>query len=248
MMYFPSSDLPAPASVNLPTAERVDLTTQDGLTLGAWFVPARGMATGYTVIVFNGNAGHRGYRAPLADGLSRAGMAVLLFDYRGYGGNPGLPYEEGIARDARAALAYVRGRSPEVDSRRIVFFGESLGGAVAVRLASEFAPAALVLRSPFSSMSAVARVHFPVARVLDWLLRDRYDAAAIMPRLRSPLLIIAGDDDHIVPLEDSERLFALAREPKRLLILPGADHNDDALTEGPRVIQAVAEWLSGPRP
>jgi hypothetical protein len=174
-------------------------------------------------------------------------MAVLLFDYRGYGGNPGLPHEEGIARDARAALAHVRGRVPRVDERRIVFFGESLGAAVAVRLASEFAPAALILRSPFTSLSAMARLHVPLAYALVWLLRERYDSAALMPRLRSPLLMIAGDADQIVPLEDSEQLFDLAEAPKRLVIVEGADHNDDALTDGPQVIRSVIEWLSGDR-
>jgi len=94
MMYFPASDVGSPRDAGLPTAEVVTLETEDHLELGAWFVPPAVAPTGYTVIVFNGNAGHRGYRGGIGRGLAERGMAVLLFDYRGYGGNPGLPHEE----------------------------------------------------------------------------------------------------------------------------------------------------------
>lgn len=240
LVYFPSNAVPAPMAVGLDNAEEATFDTEDGLTLGAWFVPACAASSGYTAIVFNGNAGHRGYRAALASGLARAGIAVLLFDYRGYGGNPGLPYEKGIIRDSRAALQYVRARE-DVDPRRIVFFGESLGAAVAVQLAAEFAPAALILRSPFSSMRAMARVHLGPAP--GWMLRDRYDSISVIDRIGSPLLVIAGDRDGIVPIEDSETLFNRAREPKRLVVIEDADHNDADLTDGPRVIAAIVAWL-----
>src|SRR5689334_14568986 len=101
IMYFPASDAGAPADAGLPSAEVVTLRTADGLELAAWFVPPAALPTGYTIIVFNGNAGHRGYRAGLASGFAGRGHATLLFDYRGYGGNPGLPHERGILRDAR---------------------------------------------------------------------------------------------------------------------------------------------------
>ena len=125
------------------------------------------------------------------------GLAVLLFDYRGYGGNPGHPTEEGLAADARAALGYLAGR-PEVDPERVIYFGESLGAAVALRLATERPPAALVLRSPFASLAEVGRRHYPVLPV-SLLLRDRYDSAALAGRLDAPLLVVAGGRDQIVP-------------------------------------------------
>jgi len=241
MMYFPASDVGSPHDAGLARAEPVEFMTEDQLELGAWFVPPAGPPSGYTVIVFNGNAGHRGYRATLAQRLAERGMAVLLFDYRGYGGNPGLPHEQGLARDARAALSYVRSR-PDVDSRRIVFFGESLGTAVAVALAVDYAPAALVLRSPFTSFKALARMHYPFIP-LTFLLRDRYDSLSLIARVTSPVLVIAGTSDRIVPLEDSEALFEHARDPKRLVTIQDADHNDDVLVEGPGVIDEVVQWL-----
>ena len=111
----------------------VSFPTSDGLTLNGWFIkPAE--APRFTVVVFNGNAGNRSMRLDLADALAKRGMAVLLFDYRGFGGNPGSPSEEGLRLDARAVHDYLIGR-PDVDPTRIVYFGESLGTAVASELA-----------------------------------------------------------------------------------------------------------------
>jgi fermentation-respiration switch protein FrsA (DUF1100 family) len=182
-------------------------------------------------------------RAALAAALSRMGLAVLLFDYRGYGGNPGSPSEEGLAADARAALEYLAGR-PEVDPGRVVYLGESLGAAVALRLAVERPPAALVLRSPFASLAEVGRRHYPVLPV-SLLLRDRYDSAALVGRLTAPLLVVAGSRDRIVPASHSRRLFAAAPEPKRLVVLDGADHNDHDLHAGPRLVGELRAFLAG---
>jgi uncharacterized protein len=198
---------------------------------------------GPAVLVCNGNGGDRSMRAPLAAALSRMGLAVLLFDYRGYGGNPGHPTEEGLAADARAALGYLAGR-PEVDPARVIYFGESLGAAVALRLATERPPAALVLRSPFASLAEVGRRHYPVLPV-SLLLRDRYDSAALAGRLDAPLLVVAGGRDQIVPASHSRRLFDAAPQPKRLVVLDGADHNDDELLAGPRLLAELRTFLDG---
>lgn len=242
-IYFPMSDVPPPEAAGLPQAELVMFQTQDGLTLDGWFVPALAPPTGHTVIVFNGNAGHRGHRADLAAQLAARGLAVLLFDYRGFGGNPGLPSEEGLARDARAALAYVGGR-PDVDLTRIVFFGESLGAAVAIRLALEYPPAALILRSPFSSLTEMGERHYPFLPVR-WLLRDRYPSIDRIARITSPLLVVAGDADRVVPASDSRALYDAAPDPKRWVLIPGADHNDEALAAGPPLVRAVVGLVTG---
>jgi hypothetical protein len=195
------------------------------------------------VLVCNGNGGNRSMRAGLAVALSRMGLAVLLFDYRGYGGNPGHPSEEGLAADARAARAYLVGRA-EVDPARVVYLGESLGAAVALRLAVEWPPAALVLRSPFASLAEVGRLHYPLVPV-SLLLRDRYDSAAVAGRLAAPLLVLAGGRDRIVPASHSRRLFAAAPQPKRMVVLEGADHNDHELHAGPRLLAELRSFLAG---
>jgi uncharacterized protein len=198
---------------------------------------------GPAVVVFNGNGGNRSLRAPLAGALAGMGLHVLLFDYRGYGGNPGRPTEEGLAADARAALDHLAGR-PEVDPGRVVYFGESLGAAVALRLAVERPPAALVLRSPFASLAEVGRLHYPLLPV-SLLLRDRYDSAALIGRLTAPLLVVAGGRDRIVPAGHSRRLFAAAPQPKRLAVLDGVDHNDHELLAGPWLLAELGRFLAG---
>ena len=120
-------------------------------------------------------------------------------------------------------------------------FGESIGAAVAVGLAVDRPPAALVLRSPFTSLGDVACVHD--GPVPDWLLRDRYPSLQRVGRLSSPLLVVAGDADGIVPIELSRRLFAAAPEPKQFVAVPGAGHNDLALLSGPLLIDAVTSFL-----
>jgi fermentation-respiration switch protein FrsA (DUF1100 family) len=246
LMYMPTTDLSLLAE-EVPAAEAVEVETADGLRLGGTFVPAAGQRTADapkapTMLLFNGNAANRATRAPLARRMSDAGLNALLFDYRGYGGNPGSPTEDGLARDARAALEYLRGRE-DVDPQRIVVFGESLGSGVAVELAVAERPAALVLRSPFTSMVDAARFHYPWLPV-GLLLRDRYPSLERIDRLACPLLVIAGAADGIVPPGQSEQLYEAAPQPKRLLIVPGADHNDLEFSKGALWIEDLVGFLA----
>lgn len=241
LIYFPSGHVPDPRLFGLAAAEPVAFPTADGLRLHGWLVPARDPRAGATILVFNGNAGHRGFRATLAAALHERGYGVLLFDYRGYGGNPGTPTEAGLAADARAARAFLLAR-PEAAARRLVYFGESLGSGVATRLAAEHRPAALVLRSPFTSMTDVGAFHYPLLPVR-WLLRDRFDTASRIAGLGCPLLVVAGDRDTIIPFAQSRRVFEAAAEPKRFVTIAGADHNDSALADGPDLVEAIDRFL-----
>jgi hypothetical protein len=240
MIYFPDTRTPSLEHSGLAGAEAVTFATADGLRLGAWFVTGSGPSPRPTVVVFNGNAGHRGYRAPLAAALRGHGLNVLLTDYRGYGSNPGTPTEEGLAEDARAARAYVLGR-PDVDGTRVAYFGESLGAAVAARLAVEHPPAALILRSPFASMALVGQHHYPVLPVR-LLLRDRFASIDRADRIRCPVLVIAGTVDGIIPIDHSRRLYEAIVAPKTWFEID-AGHNDQALLDGEEMIQAIVRFL-----
>lgn len=237
LIYFPSSGVP-PVDELLPGWEEATFETTDGLTLGGWFTPPPGDSP--VVMVFSGNAGNRAYRAPLGAGFANEGFGVLLFDYRGYGDNPGHPTAEGLALDARAAAAWVRQRAPGHD---LVCFGESLGAAVAIELALFDPPAALVLRSPFTSLADLAAVHYPLlpARAL---LRDEYPSIDRVDQVRTATLVIAGSEDSIVPIDQSRAIFEAAPDPKELVIVSGADHNDFALVSGPEVIGATARFIT----
>jgi fermentation-respiration switch protein FrsA (DUF1100 family) len=241
LMYFPAGEVPPPGEAGLAGVEQIAFETADGLRLGGWFVAAPGRSPRVTVLVFNGNAGHRAHRVPLAAALHRHELQVLLVDYRGYGGNPGTPTEKGLAADSRAARAFLAGR-PDVDASRLVYFGESLGTAVAVDLAVDHPPAALVLRSPFTSMGDLGRHHYPFLPVR-LLLRDRFAAIDKIQRIHVPLLVIAGGHDRIVPIENSRRLYEAAVAPKTLLVLRDADHNDDELLAGDEMIRAILRFL-----
>ena len=241
-IYFPFGGTPSPAEHGLPDAQVVTLSTDDGLELKAWFVRPTSPPTGITVLVFNGNAGHRGHRASLAEAFASRGIATLLLDYRGFGGNPGGPSETGLMRDARAARAWLD-QQPDVDRGRIAYLGESLGTGVAVQLAASHPPAALILRSPYTSLVEVGRHHYPILPV-GLLLRDRFSSIEVIARVRAPVLVIAGEHDRIIPRANSERLFAAANEPKQLVIIPGADHNDMSLLAGEQMLSAITEFLT----
>jgi fermentation-respiration switch protein FrsA (DUF1100 family) len=241
LMYFPTRSVQTPGEIGLTGVEPVTFETSDGLRLSGWFVAASGTSPRVTVLVFNGNAGNRAHRWPLAAALHRHGLQVLLFDYRGYGGNPGTPTKNGLAADSRAARAYLTGRA-DVDRSRIVYFGESLGTAVAVDLSVEHPPAALVLRSPFTSMADVGQYHYPFLPVR-LLLRDRFAAIDQIQQIRVPLLVIAGGHDRIVPIENSRRLYDAAVAPKTLLVLPDTDHNDHELLAGEEMVRTIVRFL-----
>ncbi len=237
LIYFPDGRAPSLGMMG-PGWEEVVYQTTDGLTLRAWYrVPEPSQPV---LVVFNGNAGNRADRASLGSGLAAAGVGVLLTDYRGYGGNPGHPTEEGLAHDARAAVAFVRERAP---GNPLVYFGESLGAAVAIELASVDPPAALILRSPFTSLADIGRVHYPWLPV-GRLLKDRYPSAERIESVRVPTLVIAGEADSIVPISQSREIFAAAPGPKQLLAIPGADHNDAVLVSGPEVIEAITAFAA----
>ena len=151
LIYFPFGDVPGPRAVGLTQAEVVTFPTADGLTLRGWFVPSSSSPPAYTVLVLNGNADNRTYRAPLATLLQGQGLQVLLFDYRGYGDNEGKPTEAGLRADAQTARRYLVERG-DVDASRLICFGESLGTVLAIGLAAEHPPAGVILRSPFPSL------------------------------------------------------------------------------------------------
>ncbi|HKV20459.1 MAG TPA: alpha/beta hydrolase [Mycobacterium sp.] len=242
LIYFPTRDPVPPAAAFLPGGRDVVLDTEDGKQLCAWYLPSENPTPGPGVVVFNGNGGDRSGRAPLALGLSRLGLSVLLFDYRGYGGNDGTPSENGLAADARAAQAWLAAQ-PEIDPQRIVYFGESLGGAVSLGLATERPPAALVLRSPFTSLAEVGKVHYPWLPV-GWLLIDRFPSIDRIGSVAAPVMIVAGDRDDVVPESLSRKLYDAAPDPKKYLLVPGTGHNDPELADGRRMLDEVGRFLS----
>ncbi|HWC27455.1 MAG TPA: alpha/beta hydrolase [Solirubrobacteraceae bacterium] len=240
LLFFPSRTIvQTPADAGL-RYDDVRFQTDDGAALHGWWVQRRAAALGH-VLLFHGNAGNVGDRVLHAAVLTAVGFDVLLFDYRGYGHSSGAPSERGTYRDARAALACLL-RRPDVDPERLVYLGESLGGAVALELALERPPAGLVLLSAFTGVREMARVHYPV--IPPALVPDAYPSLRLIAGLRAPLLVLHGEDDMIVPVEQGRALFDAAPEPKRLRIVPGVGHNDIVFSAGALLAQEIAAWAS----
>ena len=240
LLYFPSrAILQTPADAGL-TFDELELATEDGERLGAWWIAGRAPSRGH-LLVCHGNAGNIGDRVATAALLTAAGFDVLLFDYRGYGRSSGRADEQGTYRDARAALATLV-RRPGVDRDRVFYLGESLGGAVALALAVEQPPRGLILQSAFASIRDAARAHYPfIPRVL---IPDAYPSLRLIGRLTVPLLVVHGDRDDIVPLSHGQALFEAASEPKRIRVFAGLGHNDLIAQAGREYANELANWAT----
>ncbi len=242
-LYHPSGELiAAPGDLGL-LYEEAQFTAEDGVGLHGWFVPAP-VPGATTLLWLHGNAGNISHRVETLLPLRRRlGLHVFLFDYRGYGRSEGRPSEEGLYRDARAALAYVQ-RHPLVRPDRIVFFGQSLGSAVAVELATREAPHGLILEAPFASVRAMGKVMFPFLPV-SLLVGNQFDALGRIARVQAPLLVLHGDRDEVVPFEQGQALFQAANEPKTFARIPGAGHSDTLEVGGAPYLEAWGRFLRG---
>jgi fermentation-respiration switch protein FrsA (DUF1100 family) len=218
--------------------ETVEIATDDGEKLAAWWVPAEG-ARG-TVLFFHGNAGNISHRLDYLKMFRGLRYSTLIIDYRGYGTSTGSPSEEGTYRDAEAAWRYLT-EQRGVPAADIVLFGESLGAAVASWLAMRHPPRALVLASTFTSVPDLgAEVYwFLPVRLIS---RFRYDNISHLGAVRAPVMIAHSRDDEIVPFAHGQRLYAAAREPKRFLELAGG-HNTGLIFMREEWVRALADFL-----
>jgi uncharacterized protein len=235
MIYLPMGGEPTPpAGVQI---EPLAFTTHDGLDHEAWFLPTDDPVS--TVVVAPGNAGNRAMRVPMAEGLVERGHAVLLLDYRSYGGNPGRPNEDDLVADASVAVETLLDRD-DVDPERVAYLGESLGSGVVSAVAVEHPPAALVLRSGFPELADVGRSAYPFLPVRT-LLRDRYPVADHLDDYDGPVLVIAGGSDRIVPTRLSRELAEVSGAD--LVEIEGAGHNDPALFTGTEFLDRIDAFL-----
>ena len=239
-VFFPSPVVEyTPGDVGL-AYEDAYFDTDDGHRLHRWYIPG---TTDSTWLWFHSNGGNVGHRLiELALLRQRFGVNLLIFDYRGYGKSEGRPSEMGTYQDARAALRYLRERA-DLSSGPIVYFGHSLGSAIAVELALEHPPGGLVLVSPFTAIKDMARLAYPWLPV-GLLVGNSYDTRARIPNVRCPLLILHGVEDELVPITQAEGLFEAAQEPKSFQALFGTGHNDTFEASGEVFWSALAEFLS----
>jgi fermentation-respiration switch protein FrsA (DUF1100 family) len=235
LLFFPQ---PIGSTAHLPArASPLEVAATDGTRLRGWIVrPAAAPAP--VVIYFGGNAEEVSWT--LSDARWPREWAIVSVNYRGYGASDGKPGEVALKSDALAIYDAVAKRD-DIDPKRIVVFGRSLGTGVATHVAARRPVASAILASPYDSMTAIGKLHYPYLPV-SLLLRHPLDAAAEAKNNRMPLLAIVGDADTIIPPSRSRALFDAWAGPKIWLVIPGADHNDLGVRE--EFWQGVGRFLA----
>jgi fermentation-respiration switch protein FrsA (DUF1100 family) len=237
-VYFPDRKLAGtPANAGM-AYEAVTLTTSDGVRLSGWYISApksRG-----TLLFNHGNAGNISHRLESIRQFHDLGLDVFIYDYRGYGESAGKPSEEGTYRDAEAAWRYLT-ETRRVAPERLVYFGRSLGAAVASRLATRHPPRALIIESAFTSVPDFGAEVYPWLPVR-LLARLQYPTRENLRSLHVPVLVIHSRNDEIIPFRYGEALYRAANEPKELLEIRGG-HNDGFLVSGKQYTSGIDAFL-----
>ena len=219
-VFFPGREVQGtPRDLGLEYQDII-ITVEDNLKINAWFVPAA--PARYAVLLCHGNAGNISTRLEKIRLLHSLGLSVFIFDYRGYGRSQGSPTEAGVYADAQAAYEYLT-QDLGLPSQKIIIYGESLGGAVAVELAGKAGSAGLILESTFSSGKDMARLLYPF--LPGFIFSVKFDSLDKVGDISVPKLFIHSSDDEIVPLSLSRKLYSKAAEPKYFLQIRGP-HND----------------------
>lgn len=227
-----------PAKIGL-AFESVKFTTEDGVQLDGWFLPAeqpRGV-----LLFFHGNGGNISHRLNSLRIFNTLGLSTFIFDYRGYGRSDGKTTEQGTYLDAEAAWRYLTAER-RIPEQEIVFFGRSLGGAIAAYLAMEKAPQALILESTFTSVPDVGARRYPFLPV-HLLSRFQYSTREHLRAVSAPVLLTHSPQDEIIPFEHGRALFAAANEPKSFLEIDGG-HNGGFLQSGKTYTDGLDNFLT----
>ncbi len=223
----------------------VTFRTEDGLNLHGWFVPGKKSSPDedlHTLLWFHGNAGNINHRLENIKMLhERVQVNVFIIDYRQYGRSEGKISEKGTYIDAGAALAHLHSRK-EINQEKIIFFGRSLGSAVAVELALKEKCRALILETPFTSILEMGKKLYPFLPD-SLLLKTKYDSLSKIRNIKVPILIMHGDKADLVPFEHGKRLYDIANEPKEFYTIPGAGHNDTHIVGGDEYFDVIRNFV-----
>ena len=238
MIFYPTRELVSePTDWGLNYTD-VKLLTDDGVALHGWYIPRPGSQR--ALLFLHGNGGNISHRGDSIAIFHQLGFNVFIIDYRGYGQSEGRPSEAGLYRDAAAAWRYLTNERGFA-GKDVVIFGRSLGGAIAVQLASEVSAGALILESTLSSARDFAAHAFPLLSHVLYLRYD-FDSIARLQQVNYPVLVLHSPDDEIMPYRLGEKVYAAAREPKQFVALRG-DHNSGFLLSQPEYEQALRSFL-----
>lgn len=239
LVFYPVSRMAAgPKDLHLSCKE-VSFLAQDGTRLRGWLFPLPGAAP--VVVYFHGNAENISHCLEFAQNLLAQGIEVFLVDYRGYGKSEGAPSEHGIYLDGDAAYRYLA-EEEKYPPERIVLFGRSLGGSVAIEVSRKREIRVLIVESAFTSTRDMAKTMFPFCLFYP-ILPVHYDSIGKIAAIRAPKLFIHSENDEIVPFAMGRALFETATPPKYFFPLKGVGHNDTYLIEGQKYFRTIADFI-----
>ena len=190
-----------------------------------------------TLLFFHGNAGKIDNRIYKLNELSKLNLNYLIFAYRGFSGNDGKPSEKGLYKDARAVKYWLNLNN--IKDSEIILYGESLGTAIAVDLAKEFNFSGIILESPFTSMVELAKKYYPYLPV-KLVLKDKYETIRKLDQINSPILILHGAKDNIVPFEMGLKIYEVVNSPKYKYFNDNDDHMMDYNEE---LVQSIRNFI-----
>jgi fermentation-respiration switch protein FrsA (DUF1100 family) len=219
LLYHPLDNDYQGDAINFDYNE-IFIQNNEGIKLKAW-LHEKDLINKKTIIFFHGNAGNLKNRNYKLNELSKFDINFLIIAYRGFSGNQGKPSEQGLYEDARSALDWLKIKG--VKEKNFILYGESLGTAVAIETAQGKDLAGIILESPFTSMVELAQKYYPFLPV-KFLLKDRYETIKKLPNINSPLLVLHGKLDDIVPFSMGKKLFETANEPKFKYFIDNDDH------------------------
>lgn len=222
LMYYPVAiDRNMPSVYDLEI-DRVQTRTSDGLVLNHWFAPAQNET--YPIIVFfHGNGGHLGYYTSVYKDILNQGFGLFAVEYRGYGDNDGEISEGGLYSDGHSVMKWLLNRGYTKDD--IYLLGLSLGSGVAVEMARTYDVKGLILVSPFTSAVEVGQSFYWYVPV-SMFIKDRFENDLKISEIKTPLLIVHGKQDNLVSYQLGQKLYDLARDPKKLVLMDEAGHNN----------------------
>jgi len=223
--YHPTPYVPGPDWTLPSNGEEVWVKGANGVRVHGWFLRAIGRPASATVLYCHGNGGNLSNVAWVAQDLAKRGFDTMIFDYRGYGRSEGrLTDEWGLYADADAVYDHLV-RERGAPAEKLVLYGQSLGSTVAIDVASRRACGALIVESGLSSASDMGVVSFPwLPRLLHFLAKNRFESARKLAGVKCPVMVTHGTSDPVIPVDQGRRLYEMARDPKRLVIVEGGDH------------------------
>ena len=222
-ILFNKSNKPnKPEEYGLKEVKEVFIETSDNIKLISWFCsPKKNLPL---LIYFHGNSFDIGERAYKIKRYIHKGWGVFLVAWRGYSGNRGIPTEKNLYIDGLAALNWVKNNT-DYENSNIILYGESLGSGVAVELGLKSSFKSIILEAPFTSVGDIGQMKYPIYPVKYFTL-DKFDNLSKIDKIVSPLLIIHGKKDEVVPYSHSLQLFEKAKNPKKHLCVDEAMHNN----------------------